>query len=202
MFRLSLKVAIGAAVVAVMLAAIPHAQVRPSTRDIQAFKQKLATIIGPRARSGTQSRRITVSESELNAFLAYEAQPHLPAGVIEPSVSITGPGQVAGRAVVDLNALRQTKNATGMLDPRSYLTGQVPVTASGVLTTNNGVGRFELESATVGGIPVPKIILQEIISQYSRTPEYPSGISLDDSFPLPARIREIQVQRGQATIVQ
>jgi hypothetical protein len=51
-------------------------------------------------------------------------------------------------------------------------------------------------------VPVPKILLQEIIGYYSRTPEKPAGISLDDPFPLPARIREIQVERGQAIIVQ
>jgi hypothetical protein len=46
------------------------------------------------------------------------------------------------------------------------------------------------------------MILQEIVSYYSRTAENPSGISLDDPFALPARIREIQVERGQAIIVQ
>ena len=66
----------------------------------------------------------------------------------------------------------------------------------------NGVGRFQLESASVSSIPVPKLLLQEIVSYYSRTPDNPSGISLDDPFALPARIREIQVERGQAIIVQ
>ena len=89
-----------------------------------------------------------------------------------------------------------------MLDPASYLTGRVPITATGVLTTSNGVGRFQLESATVGGIPLPKTLLQEIVSYYSRTPDTPAGVNLDDPFTLPARIREIQVERGQAVIIQ
>ena len=80
--------------------------------------------------------------------------------------------------------------------------GRVPITASGVLTTSNGVGRFQLESATVGGLPVPKMVLQEIVSHYSRTPQNPSGINLDDPFALPSRIREIQVERGHAVVVQ
>jgi hypothetical protein len=84
----------------------------------------------------------------------------------------------------------------------NYLTGRLPVTATGVLKTSNGVGRFELESAHVSSIPIPKMLLQEIVSYYSRTPDNPSGISLDDPFALPARIREIQVERGQAIIVQ
>jgi len=84
----------------------------------------------------------------------------------------------------------------------NYLFGRLPVTAVGTLTTSNGVGRFALESATVGSVPMPKMLLQEIVSYYSRTPEKPAGISLDDPFELPARIREIQVDRGQAIIVQ
>ena len=72
----------------------------------------------------------------------------------------------------------------------------------GVLTTGNGVGRFQFESATVGGIPLPKSLLQEIVSYYSRTPGSPDGVNLDDPFNLPARIREIQVERGQAIIIQ
>jgi hypothetical protein len=35
----------------------------------------------------------------------------------------------------------------------------------------------------------------------SRAPEPPSGTSLDDPFALPARIREIQVERGHAIVV-
>ena len=66
----------------------------------------------------------------------------------------------------------------------------------------NGVGRFELQSATVGALPVPKLLLQEIVGYYSKSPSNPGGISLDDQFVLPARIREIQVERGQAIIVQ
>jgi hypothetical protein len=89
-----------------------------------------------------------------------------------------------------------------MLDPVNYLTGRLPITATGVLTTNNGVGRFALESAAVSGIPIPKMVLQEIVSYYSRTPQKPAGIGLDDPFELPSRIREILVERGQAIVVQ
>jgi len=43
---------------------------------------------------------------------------------------------------------------------------------------------------------------QEIVSYYSKTPERPAGINLDDEFPLPAGIREIQVEPGHAIVVQ
>ncbi|HZB25714.1 MAG TPA: hypothetical protein VE379_06260, partial [Vicinamibacterales bacterium] len=88
------------------------------------------------------------------------------------------------------------------LDPMGYLTGRLPVTATGVLTTKDGVGQFELESAEVSGITVPKTLIQEILSHYSRTPDNPAGINMDEPFELPSRIREIRVGKAQSTIVQ
>src|SRR6185312_6908278 len=87
-------------------------------------------------------------------------------------------------------------------DPLGYLTGMLPLTASGVLTTENGMGRFQLESAEISGVTIPKGLLQELLSYYSRTPDNPAGINMDDAFELPARIREIKVAPGVATIVQ
>jgi len=173
-----------------------------SKRDAEVLKQKVATITTLGASPVTKARRTTVTENELNAYLAYDAHQDLPPGVVEPSITILGTGRVSGRAVVDLDSVRKSRSATSMLDPMSYLSGRLPITATGTLTTSNGVGQFQLESAAVSGVPVPKMILQEIVTYYSRTPLNPAGIGLDDSFALPARIREIQVERGQAIIVQ
>jgi hypothetical protein len=40
------------------------------------------------------------------------------------------------------------------------------------------------------------------VSYYSRTPENPQGVRLDDTFSLPANIRQIEVGQGQAVVVQ
>jgi hypothetical protein len=82
------------------------------------------------------------------------------------------------------------------------MTGKLPLTAAGLLITQNGVGRFQLESVEISGISVPKSLLQELLSYYSKTPENPSGISIDDPFELPAKIKEIKVGRGEALVVQ
>lgn len=179
-----------------------RADVRASRRDADQLKQKVAAIAAHGDRPTKQGRRTIVTENELNAFLVYDAGPQLPVGVVQPTVAILGTGRVSGRAVVDLDAVRKQKNPTSLLDPATYLTGRLPVVATGVLNTSNGVGRFQLESASVGGVPIPKFVFQEIVGYYSRSPQNPSGIGLDDPFPLPARIREIQVERGQAIVVQ
>lgn len=185
-----------------MLTASTLAQAQASKQDALAMKQKVAAIAAHGERPTKEGRRTTVTENEVNSYLTYELGGDLPTGVVQPSVSALGAGRVSGRAVVDLDAVRKANNSTGLFDLRSYLTGQLPVTAIGVLRTSNGVGRFELQSATVGVVPVPKLLLQEIVAYYSKSPSKPGGISLDDQFVLPARIREIQVERGQAIIVQ
>jgi hypothetical protein len=179
-----------------------RADVRASKRDAALLKQKVATINDRAAKPSKVARRITVTESEVNSYLVYDARDQIPVGVVDPSITVLGPGRLSARAVVDLDAVRKQKAPTSLLDPMNYLMGRLAVTAVGTLRTANGVGHIDLESSSVGSIPIPKILLQEIVSYYSRSAQKPAGISLDDPFPLPARIREIQVERGQAIIVQ
>jgi hypothetical protein len=178
------------------------ADTKPTKKDAELLKKKVATIKQVAEKPPKKTVRTLVTEDELNSYLVFEAGDTIPSGVVEPAVSILGTGRVSGRAVVDLDAVRKSKKTMSVFDPLSYLTGKVPINAAGTITTSAGVGRFDLESAAVGGVPVPKMVLQEIVSFYSRSDENPSGFTLDDPFELPAGIQEIQVLQGQAIIVQ
>src|SRR3954470_6544365 len=178
-----------------------HADGKANKRDAAMLKQKVATINERADKPSKTARKITVTDTEVNSYLVYEAKDQIPVGVVEPTITAVGPGRLSGRAIVDLDAVRKQKAPTSLLDPMNYLMGRLAVTAVGTLKTANGVGHFELESSSVGSVPIPKILLQEIISYYSRSPQKPGGIGLDDPFELPAKIREIQVDRGQAIIV-
>jgi len=183
--------------------AVARQQPRLSKQDSDRFEGKLTRIVAfgneKRARAGSLST--PVSEAEVNAYFEYAAKGQIPPGIVEPRLNALGEGRVGGQAVVDLDAVRKQKQR-GWLDPMAYLTGSLPLTASGLLITKDGVGRFQLESAQISGVSVPKSLLQELLAYYSRTPENPRGISMDDPFELPAHIREIRVERGQATILQ
>jgi hypothetical protein len=176
-------------------------QAQFTRNDADNLQKKLFAITRNAGERATAARSTTVTERELNSYLRIHAKEDLPAGVVEPYVSIVGDGRVAGRAIVDLDQVRSQKER-GWLDPAGYLTGRLPVHATGVLTTRDGIGRFNLETAEVAGVTVPKALLQEIITYYSRNPHLPNGFSLDDPFELPAAIREVRVGRGQAVIVQ
>lgn len=166
------------------------------------FHQKMLLIIQQSEKPSTTARRTTFSQGEVNSYLVFRFGETLPVGVTEPSVEIIGEGRLGGRAVVDLDVVRKTKSSGGWFDPMAYLTGRLPVTATGVLTTKDGVGRFALERAYVSGVPIPKTFLQEIVSYYSRNEQQPKGISLDQAFELPARIQRIDVEPGRAVVLQ
>ena len=106
-----------------------------------------------------------------------------------------------GRAVVDLDAVRQSRSR-GLLDPANLLMGSVEVQVAGKLLAANGQGVLEIDSAYLGALPVSKSILQTIISHYTRTPDDPDGFDLDKPFVLPASIHAIQTRPGAATIIQ
>ena len=168
------------------------------------FQAKLERIVkvGQTPRAKAKAAQATqVTDAELNSYLRFHAAEDIPVGIADPLINAVGSSQVSGSAVVDLDAVRRQKER-GWLDPLGYLTGRLPLTARGRLTTENGVGRFELEGAELSGVTVPKTVLQELLSYYSRTPEDPDGINMDDPFKLPAQIREIRVAAGSATIVQ
>lgn len=191
-------------VVAFSAASGVAARQRLSREDADRFQSKLVRIVqfgsAPRARA-TAASSTPISDAEVNSYLRYRAQDQIPVGIVEPTLSALGGGRVSGRAVVDLDAVRKQKQR-GWLDPLGYLSGRLPLTATGLLITKEGVGRFQLESAEVSGVAIPKTVLQELLSYYSRSPENPNGINMDDPFDLPARIREIQVGKGQAMVVQ
>jgi len=193
----------GSLALAIALTAFVSAAAAPPTRhDSETLKRKVALINAHADKPAKSSLRTIVTEGEVNAYLRYDAGDQIPAGVVEPSISILGAGRLSGRAVVDLDAVRRAKNATSFFDPMSYLTGRLPVTATGTLKSSNGTAQFVLETAAIAGVTIPKIVLQEIVSYYSRSASHASGVGLDDSFVLPSRIREIQVERGQAIIIQ
>jgi len=196
---------LGFATLAAFVAVIP-AGVRgasgPTQSDALSLKQKIAGIAAFGERPATRTNRTTVTENEVNAFLAFDGREQLPVGVVDPAVTIGGTGHVSAHAIVDLDLVKKQRPSKGLLDPVNLMTGRLPIEASGVLRTSNGVARFELESASVSSIRIPKVVLQEIVTYYSRTAANPAGIGLDNPFMLPARIREIQVEVGRAIIVQ
>ena len=175
-----------------------------SRADSASLKQKIDRIVAGEALAPRRPAptRTTVTQREVNSYLRYDLRSQVPVGIDDPVISILGDGRLIGEAVVDLDAVSRANPPKGMFDPMRLLTGRLPLRVQGVLTTSRGMGRFSLESASISGLPVPKSVLQTLVSHYSKSPDHPQGVGLDDPFALPAAIREIQVEPGQAIVVQ
>ena len=94
----------------------------------------------------------------------YRAQPLLPEGVKDPKVVAVGNGRLMGTVIVDLEDVGKSRSSEVL----KYVGGRVPITLNGVLRTKDGRGQFDLQSAQISGIPLPKFLLQEIVSHYTR----------------------------------
>src|SRR5260221_7959889 len=110
-----------------LIGAAASTETAATRRDAAAMKQKVASISALGERPSKQLHRTMVTENEVNAYLAQEIREGLPTGVVDPSVSILGPGRLFGRAVVDLDAVRTSRTSTSLFDPRAYLIGHLPV---------------------------------------------------------------------------
>jgi hypothetical protein len=149
-----------------------------------------------------REKRTPMTEPEVNSYLAFNIKEQIPRGLARPEIRIVGDGQLAGRVWVDMDEFKRGRTSGGIMDPFTYISGQVPVTARGTLRARNGRGQFQLISAEIQGVPLPKPIVQELVSYFSRTQDSPNGFDLDAPFNLPAKIREILVNPGEAVMVQ
>lgn len=188
-------------VVPVVVAALVGAGAAQSPNDAAGVQKKFDRIREHQAGERRIGRRTRISELELNAYLRHSLAEDLPEGVTDPSIAIERAGRLTARATVDLSRVNGGR-PSNRLDPMALLGGRAPVVVVGVVHAGGGTARVTLESTTISGVPVPPFLLQTIVSHYTRSPERPGGIALDEAFALPSGIREIQFGRGEAIVVQ
>lgn len=173
-----------------------------SPKLADAFEKKIVLVQKQAGQKAAKDRPTSFTQAETNSYLKFKAGDLLPSGLTQPELTMVGGGKVAGKAVVDLDVVRQKQGSGNWFDPTSYLMGKLPVTASGRIVTADGKGRFELETAEVSGVPIPKSFLAQMVNFFTRTADNPRGSSIDDTFELPADIRRIDVNAGSFTLHQ
>lgn len=179
-----------------------HGAAAVSRQQADVFEQKIETIERHGAKSPRPPQRTRVSEGEINSWFTYRSEPVLPDGLTRPTLTIVGNGQVSGTATLDLDAVAKARQSGRTFDIWNLVGGKMPVTVEGIVRTRGGRARFELQEASVSGIPVPRRVVQELLSYYSRTPGHPGGRNLEEDFELPAGIQSIEMSPGAAVVVQ
>jgi hypothetical protein len=166
------------------------------------LERKIAAINENALNDPLRSKRTLMSDVEINSYLNFNIKEKIPSGLTNPEIQIMGNRQLAGRVWVDMDEFKRQRGSGGIMDPLSYVSGKVPLTARGLFQSQQGKGRFQLISAEILGVPLPKPIVQELVRFFSRTPQSPNGLEMDAPFNLPAQIREIEINPGEAVVVQ
>ena len=172
----------------------------PQLADV--FAKKIVLVQKQAEEKASKTRSTAFTQTETNSYLKFQAGDLLPTGLTQPELTMIGQGKVSGKAIVDLDVVRQKQSSGGWFDPTSYLTGKLPVTASGRIVTGDGKGKFELETAEISGVPIPRSFVAQLVNFFTRTADNPRGSSIDDTFELPANIQRIDVDASRWTVHQ
>ena len=186
----------------VVLAGGRRCSARPATSRPQAGRRVPAEAAShrPAGRVDEITGRATtvVTEGEVNCLSALQRR-RSAAGRRHRAVgraSRRRDGSAAARSSISTPSARRRAAAAGSI-PTTYLTGRLPVTATGMLHTHDGKGRFELETAEVSGIPIPKAFLagDGLVLHAHRRSIRRASVSTSRS-SCPPNIRRIDVDQG------
>ena len=136
--------------------------------------------------------RMDITEAELESYVMVylrkdipiqieSVRAHLTPGVVAADTRLTIPAGTTGNTLVD-----------------ALVTGTHNLLISGKLMTANGEGKFDIQSLSVDGIPVPNILIDALIRKYAK-PKYPD-VDLKEPFDLPWGIQSIDIGQGKATV--
>jgi hypothetical protein len=173
-----------------------------SRQDGDRLQAKIDAMIKNAAASPPRPGEFSIPEKEANSYLVFNLKDKMPKGLANPEITMIGDGALAARVLVDMDEVKQRRQSRSLIDPLNYLSGQVPLNARGILRTREGRGQLHLRSAEIGGVPLPKPLLQELVGFFSRTPQNPNGFDIDAPFDLPSKIREISVKTGESVVIQ
>lgn len=158
------------------------------------MQQKLEAIVRFGAIPRLETQATVIDEGEVNAYLEHHLREEIPPGISTPTLRILAENRLSATATLDLGAMNAGRPPSDGFDPLRMLTGVLPAKVSGRLVTENGTGRFDLETAELGGIPLPRALVSQLVSRYD--------VNIDAPFDLPSSIREIRVEPGQVTVLQ
>ena len=136
------------------------------------------------------------TEEEINAYLASGAV-KLPAGV-ESVRFEEEPGVLTANVKVDFDQLKAQRNSGNPL--LQIFTGMHAIDGRAHAHGVDGSAFVNVDSVSLDGIEIPRLVLQLFVEQYLR-PQYPQA-GLDSQFALPARIETVVVGSHQLTITQ
>jgi len=171
-----------------------------SREEAQSFERKLDIIKRQsQAKGPGRPDSVLVTEGELNSYLNLTYAPRMPPGVSDVNVRLEAE-RIRASGLLDLERVRGNVPAPSAWSPLAYLRGKVSVELAGRLQTRDGYGTFAVEDASIASIPVPMVLLEQIVSSATKKPSDPDGINLNERFRLPYAVSRVRVGMARAVL--
>jgi hypothetical protein len=162
-------------------------------RSAASLKSKIDTIKKADAdKKRREQSRMEITEAELESYVMVYLRKDIPVQIESIRAQLT-PGVIAADTRLTIPA-----GSTGNVLVDALVSGTHNLFVSGKMTASKGEGKFDLQSVTVDGIPVPNILIDTLIRKYAK-PKYPD-VDLKEPFDLPWGIEAIDIGQGKATV--
>jgi hypothetical protein len=167
-----------------------------SWSEAEVLARKVAEVEGLlREGRPVPKQTVVVSEAQLNSYLNLTLAPQLPKGISNLDFHFAREGLTAS-ALVDIDRL-PVKGSLGFF---SFLSGTIPVQATGRLLNADGQANVELDQLLVSGYSMPLSVLAQILAASTRTATNPQGFDMRAPFKLPYAMRSVRFEPGRAVV--
>ena len=167
-------------------------QANSLTRKLEAIeKRKLQP-------SKKKAQTVFFTQGEVNSYLNLSYAERLPKGVRDVLVKLDRERmQVTGLVNIDRVKGKVEGGGGGLL---SFLSGDVPLEATGKVRGKDGFGVVEWESVYLGGVRLPISALEQMVRSATRTEAEPEGFDIHAPFRLPYTLQALRVETGRALL--
>jgi hypothetical protein len=133
-------------------------------------------------------RPVTVTESELNSYIAYRIETEKEEIMKELRLKLFRDNRIEGKIHIDLRGR----------DIPSYIRPEMDVFFAADVLVNDGAVKIDLQKLFLGDEPIPPLIIDLVIAVSAKlSGQEPTSIS--DWYELPFGIKDIKTEKGKAT---
>ncbi len=140
--------------------------------------------------------RLELTEEDVNAWLNLVVENRKDSGVRQAHVDFLGENRIEGTAEIDMDKVNLEGYSAQLF--RSLLQGVQKVDVTGTLECADGKGEFSIEQASLNGVSVPAVLVEQILSY--ATSRQPPNIDITEPFDLPSDIRSVEVLKDRIVI--
>ncbi len=172
-------------------------QQRLSWEAAQSAARKLEQV-REAAGQGRSFGSVRISEVEANSYLQFEMLPYYPPGVSRVRLQFH-PARTQGSLQADFGKLKAAFGGSGNPLIDYFLQGVHTLGADGTFTSSGGIARFALQTVTLDGVALPRMVVDFLIERYLK-PSFPE-VSIDRPFRLPFSIDKMSVEEGNVVLM-